>query len=352
MRKQWMLLSLVFALFATYSNAQTSEPMQEQGGSGMGAPTNPGPMSPNGTQNPSYPGTSTGTAPSSKMPAPAKVSDSDLQSAVRSMLGSDPAFANVQATVEKGNVTLDGAVNSKEDKKRVKDEVKAIAGVRKVKEHLTVSAADNQARPSASGSGPGMAMLNDQDSPQSGTTANQNTAGSTAGNSQTSANPSSQSEPATAPEAGTMGSGQTGATPERHDGSVPQSDTAAPTGAADTLTLQRQIQSAIKSDPSLTQSSVSVNVTDTAIDLEGTVANDGAKTTAERIAQSYAINRKVVNNLQVTGRGNSDLSPGQSSMSNGSAGTTPSSTGTGKSDTGTGSTTDQSTAPQPESAPK
>lgn len=90
-------------------------------------------------------------------------------------------------------------------------------------------------------------------------------------------------------------------------------------------TLQKQIETQIKNDPSLTDSTVSVTVSENSIDLNGTVGSSKAKTNAERIAQSYAQNKKVNDNLQVTGAGNSDLNSGHSAMSNGTP-TTPSST--------------------------
>ena len=47
-----------------------------------------------------------------------------------------------------------------------------------------------------------------------------------------------------------------------------------------------------------------MNVTDSAIELSGTVSTGKEKQTAERIAQSYAGNRKVVDRITVTGKGN------------------------------------------------
>lgn len=389
MKKQWMLLWLLVA-FATVSSAQTNQqqvPGPEQGGPSVNAPTNadPGQTAPDGSVNPSIknpaqPGdsapvgeapTATGTssgygdtdtskgtqdtstpnmAPNSDTAADREqMSDADLQSAVRSKLSSDPAFANVQATVENGNVTLDGTVASKDDRKRLKNEIKGVSGVRKVKENVNVGS-ETQASPAASGSGPGMAFMN-QDSMQSGSGSDQNTAGSTAGNSDTSANPSSQTPSTTAPQAGSMGAGQTGTTPSQNTGAtIPQSDSATQTSSDDTLGLQRQIQSAITNDSSLAQSTVTVNVSDSTVGLEGTVSNQTAKMNAERIAQSYAGNRKVTNNLQVTGRGNSDLSPGESSMSNSGA-SSPSGSGTSSTtpdSSVSGSTTDQQTQPRPQ----
>ena len=96
-----------------------------------------------------------------------------------------------------------------------------------------------------------------------------------------------------------------------------QSGTTPSSSGSGMLTLQNQIQTKIKNDPTLTNSTVSVNVGASSIDLSGTVGSSQAKARAERIAQSYAQNRKVTNNLQVTGAGDSDLSNGHSAMSNG-----------------------------------
>jgi hypothetical protein len=54
----------------------------------------------------------------------------------------------------------------------------------------------------------------------------------------------------------------------------------------------------------LSSSNVNVNVTDSTIELSGTVATGKEKQTAERIAQSYAGNRKIVDRITVTGNGN------------------------------------------------
>ena len=60
-----------------------------------------------------------------------------------------------------------------------------------------------------------------------------------------------------------------------------------------------------------------------AVNLNGTVGSNQAKMHAQQIAQSYAQNRKVNNNLVVSGAGNSDLNNGHSAMSNGATQGTP-----------------------------
>jgi hypothetical protein len=78
-----------------------------------------------------------------------------------------------------------------------------------------------------------------------------------------------------------------------------------PQGAAasDTATLQGQIQQALQNETTLSNDKVTANVTDTEIELTGTVATGKDKQTAKRIAQSYAGNRKVVDHVKVTGKG-------------------------------------------------
>lgn len=145
-----------------------------------------------------------------------------------------------------------------------------------------------------------------------------NTAGSVAGNS------------------GTIGStpGQTAATPEQRDASKSAAPTASSTGAAkdaaptngamgantanttgdtgssaswevgsvDPATLRSQIESAFQSDPTLSNSNLHVNVTDSEITVTGTVPSGKEKQTARRIAQSYGANRKVLDKIEVQGR--------------------------------------------------
>ena len=58
----------------------------------------------------------------------------------------------------------------------------------------------------------------------------------------------------------------------------------------------------------MSNDSINVNVTDTEIDLSGTVASGKEKQTAKRIAQSYAGNRKVKDHLTVSGKGQDNVS--------------------------------------------
>jgi len=80
------------------------------------------------------------------------------------------------------------------------------------------------------------------------------------------------------------------------------------TSASTGSDLQTQIQSALKNEPTLSNDTINVAVTDTEIDLSGTVASGKEKQTAKRIAQSYAGNRKLKDHLTVSGKGQDNVS--------------------------------------------
>jgi hypothetical protein len=67
--------------------------------------------------------------------------------------------------------------------------------------------------------------------------------------------------------------------------------------------LQGQIQGALTKEPTLTGDSPNVTVTGDTIELNGNVATNKEKITATRIVQSYSGSKKLVNNLNVVGRG-------------------------------------------------
>ena len=71
-------------------------------------------------------------------------------------------------------------------------------------------------------------------------------------------------------------------------------------GGAD---VQGNIQSALQKDPSLANSSISVQVNGKYVDLSGTVPTKEAKDTAERIAKENAGEMKVRSSLKVGGHG-------------------------------------------------
>lgn len=87
-------------------------------------------------------------------------------------------------------------------------------------------------------------------------------------------------------------------TPATTAATAPDSQTSSGAGGE----LQGQIQNALKNEPTLANDNISVSVTDTEIDLSGTVASGKEKLTAKRIAQSYAGNRKVKEHLTMSGQ--------------------------------------------------
>jgi osmotically-inducible protein OsmY len=86
--------------------------------------------------------------------------------------------------------------------------------------------------------------------------------------------------------------------------------------------LQSQIDDALRNEPTLGASHVVSNVSDTGIELSGTVGSTKDKQTAERIAASFNGNRKMTDNIVITGAGHSDLAPNHPAMNNGGVGNT------------------------------
>jgi hypothetical protein len=121
-----------------------------------------------------------------------------------------------------------------------------------------------------------------------------------------------------------------------------QSSTAS--GSSDQV--KNDIQTALRNEPTLSSSNVSVNVTDDSIELNGSAPSAKDRDEAKRIAQSFAGNRRVVDNIKVVGAGSAD----QSSTGNvGSSSPNSSTTGAAGS-----SSTPNTTSPNPEtpSVPK
>ncbi|MFB3917996.1 MAG: BON domain-containing protein [Terriglobales bacterium] len=107
----------------------------------------------------------------------------------------------------------------------------------------------------------------------------------------------------------------TGTAPARQAGGpvssgAEQSAPGVSANAAETSSLQTQINNALQKEPTLANDNVSANVSDSEIELSGTVATGKEKQTARRIAQSYAGNRRVVDRITVMGRGQSKSMPG------------------------------------------
>ena len=79
---------------------------------------------------------------------------------------------------------------------------------------------------------------------------------------------------------------------------LPQSG-APPSANATSADLQSRIQSALQKEPEVGNANINVNVTDTTIELTGTVPSKSAERAAKRVAQANANGRKVVNHLQI-----------------------------------------------------
>jgi hypothetical protein len=129
--------------------------------------------------------------------------------------------------------------------------------------------------------------------------------------------------------------GQSAASPSSSN--VPNNNNAAAlsaTGDQNDGALQSRIENALRTEPTLGNSHILVNISPESIDLGGTVGSSKDKQTAERIAQSFDGNRKLNDNLMITGHGHSDLAPDHSAMNNGGTGNAQNPTGS-QSGTGT-----------------
>ena len=114
-------------------------------------------------------------------------------------------------------------------------------------------------------------------------------------------------------------------TPGNADPTKPTTDSRRPGDVAapqltDAATLKAQLESEYASDPSISAAHITVNVTDTVVELTGSVPNINERTAARRIAQSYAMNRKVVDHLMINASG----APVSGSAGNQSVSSTPS----------------------------
>jgi hypothetical protein len=67
----------------------------------------------------------------------------------------------------------------------------------------------------------------------------------------------------------------------------------------DALTLQSEISSALARDPKLARSTIQINVSDVEVTLAGKANGTEERLQAERLAQSYAWNRKLVDRIEV-----------------------------------------------------
>lgn len=115
---------------------------------------------------------------------------------------------------------------------------------------------------------------------------------------------------ATGATAATPGQAQSGAPVSGNAGQSPPPLSENNNTAAETSSLQTEINNALQQDPTLANNNLHANVTDSQIELTGSVRSGREKQAARRIAQSYAGNRRVVDHITVVRRGESGTMPG------------------------------------------
>jgi len=117
--------------------------------------------------------------------------------------------------------------------------------------------------------------------------------------------------------------------------------------------VKSDIQTAFRNEPTLTSTNISVNVTDDSIELNGSAPSAKDRDEAKRIAQSFAGNRRVVDNVKVAGAGSSDQSSsgnvGSSTGSSSTTGTSGSSSGSSSTPSTTTPNSGSTTSPNPQS---
>src|SRR5215469_145617 len=297
---------------------------------------------------------SAGDHVNSKSQSKSSTADDDLKQQVNQKFGTDTALRYILVEVKEANVTLSGTVPTKPDKKRAVRLAKSVPGVRKVHDSLTVdanasSSSDNEptnarnhqppkpkttAAPvhkgpraissvqragpttgAATVSGPGKDTTRTADTP--GNSAANGSLGSThlgAGSAITGGISGAVTSTAGGSASGadsSIGANSAGVT--RSVSNDPASG-AIPVPfmrpLASTATLKGQIENALRNDAQVGSSNLSVNVTDTTIELTGNVPTGKERTAAYRIARSFAFNRRVQDRMTVTGRSNAGPIPG------------------------------------------
>lgn len=143
---------------------------------------------------------------------------------------------------------------------------------------------------------------------QAGSSATGGVSGQATSQSSVPAGQEAQSQSSVGQQAGSSGQATTsGAISDQSSQSSAQSQSGA-MGASSDDQLQQQIQTALKNDPTLANDNVSVTMAADSITLTGEVASGKEKKTAQRIAESFAGNRKVKNEITVSGKGAGSMS--------------------------------------------
>jgi osmotically-inducible protein OsmY len=274
---------LALALVTAYAVSQTGNPSSSQPSnqpqSQTSTPDASQSTSPSSNNPSSKDQSSTGQSMPQSDQTTGAVDDQTLHTKIHEQLSTNPALSNVNVTVNNGVVTLDGSVASKQDKKDAEKIAQSVPGVKKVKDKLKVGAASSSSTAPPSSSYFSSSQQSSSTTPPS--TSSQDTGAASQSSGQTGTPPSGQSSTQTGTASG-----------------MPQGDM---NTATDNSTLQNQIQTALKNEPTLANDAVTVNVTDNSVELSGTASSKKERQTAKRIAQSYANNRKVVEHITVSG---------------------------------------------------
>lgn len=83
---------------------------------------------------------------------------------------------------------------------------------------------------------------------------------------------------------------------------MPPDTKAPPAQALSTPEIQQQIQGKLNSEPALAKTNVGVKTDDMSVTLTGTVETEEQHDLALRIAQSYAGDRKILDEIKLVGR--------------------------------------------------
>lgn len=94
--------------------------------------------------------------------------------------------------------------------------------------------------------------------------------------------------------------GQSGTTTEQPESAAGTATNTAPSAPTTSADVKSSIEKAFRNTPALTSGNVNVDVTDTTVELSGTVPSDSDKQSARRVAEQNAGGRKIVDtNLTV-----------------------------------------------------
>jgi osmotically-inducible protein OsmY len=262
--------------------------------------------------------------------------DAQQMQQLQSQFSQDPAFENVQVSVTNHTALLTGTVASKNDRTRAEQLAKSLKGIRNVKDDLTVNAnAGKSSNNPTTASGAGTPNGTSATATTPSASGEANTEQARNPNNATNPPTQSQATPSTAPasNAPVTSGGVTGAIAGPPASNIaPMATTPGAIGAnagaatpnpgassniesiENASTLQGQIQNALQNEPTLRNETVNVNVTESTIELSGAVQTGKEKQTADRIANSFAGNRRVRDRI-IVGKGSfSGLNPNSSDL--------------------------------------